>query len=150
MYSHQLFDVLPDEVVVYENCKRLILEGVGIGLVRDLVDKLIFLDVDLQIAYEWYKLRYEKMMERARNDSSSYFAQFLSLSPDEIQKFAREVWINVNERNYFENVLPLKAYADEIWTISNEHVVLNKAMSSTTDEFFRPVYACVELILEVS
>jgi type I pantothenate kinase len=130
VYSHELFDILPDRWSVYDNCEHLILEGVGVGLVRDLLDKLIFLDVDLRTAYQWYKLRYEQMIEQAHTDPDSWFAQFLHLSPEVIEQFGSEAWTNINAKNYYENILPLKDVADEVWTIGDEHQVLSKTFRS--------------------
>ncbi|MDR1447744.1 MAG: dephospho-CoA kinase [Candidatus Ancillula sp.] len=126
VYSHKSFDILPDVMTEYENCEQLILEGVGIGLVRDLISRLIFLDVDLGVAYKWYKLRYEKMINCSRTDPDSYFHQFVDLNPEVIEEFGRDTWININEKNYFKNILPLKDSADEVWTIDDQHIVLNK------------------------
>jgi type I pantothenate kinase len=83
-------------------------------VVRDLVDYLIFLDMDQELAYQRYKKRYLTMIEHARENPKSWFAQFLDVPAEEIDKMGRYAWEEINQKNYYENILPLKNDADAI------------------------------------
>ncbi|OGT47991.1 MAG: type I pantothenate kinase [Gammaproteobacteria bacterium RIFCSPHIGHO2_12_FULL_38_11] len=136
VYSHQLYDVIPNEFVNVDKPDILILEGINIlqaGVqktgqgsplfVSDFFDFSLFVDADIAVIKKWYIDRVVKFSQTTFRDPQSYFHYLSKMTPEEIMPFAERVWHSVNEVNLLENILPCRERAQLILKKSSQHAV---------------------------
>ena len=117
-YSHVTFDPDPALTRTIDRPDILILEGVG--FVRrgppppapHEPDLLIYLDAALDHIEAWYVERCLRFWHAAKDDPSSFYAQFLHMSEAELIQFAKTVWAGINLPNLQNHILPLREHAD--------------------------------------
>jgi len=143
VYSHFHYDVLPGQVIEVENPDILIVEGLNvlqparlprdgqaIPFVSDFFDFAIYIDADAALIERWYLARFMRLRNTAFRDPGAYFHRYASLSPEEAQARALEIWRTINQRNLEENILPTRQRARLILrkgaTHRIESVVLRK------------------------
>ena len=136
VYSHLVYDVVPDEKIVVKRPDIVIVEGLnvlqpapvredgrtGLGL-SDFFDFSIFVDANTNHIRDWYVDRFLKLRETAFRDPSSYFAKYASLTHDEAVDEARRIWDAINGPNLTENVLPTRSRATLVLRKSKDHSV---------------------------
>jgi type I pantothenate kinase len=136
VYSHLVYDVVPDEKIVVKRPDIVIVEGLnvlqparvredgrtGLGL-SDFFDFSIFVDANTNHIRDWYVDRFLKLRETAFRDPSSYFAKYASLTHDEAVDEARRIWDAINGPNLAENVLPTRSRATLVLRKSKDHSV---------------------------
>ncbi len=140
VYSHLVYDVVPDEVVTIDRPDILIVEGLNVLLpnrpgndipfVSDFFDFSIYLHADESDLESWYISRFMRLRETAFKDPRSFFRKYADLSDEDAQRTARSIWQKINLLNLHENILPTKVRADLVLTKSAfhriEHVALRK------------------------
>ena len=136
VYSHLIYDVVPDEKVVIKSPDILIVEGLnvlqparvrpdgrtGLGL-SDFFDFSIFVDAAVNHVREWYVDRFLKLRETAFRDPESYFAKYAELTHDTAVDEARRIWDSINGPNLTENVLPTRSRATLVMRKDADHSV---------------------------
>lgn len=136
VYSHLIYDVIPDGDKTVTHPDILILEGLNVlqsGMdyphdphhvfVSDFVDFSIYVDApELQLK-SWYINRFLKFRESAFADPDSYFHSYAKLSRDEAINTATALWNEINLVNLKENILPTRERASLILTKSANHSV---------------------------
>ena len=136
IYSHLVYDVLPDERVVVKRPDIVIIEGLNVlqpartrddgrtGLaVSDFFDFSVYVDAATSDIRKWYVDRFQKLRETAFRDPSSYFAKFASLSSDEAIDEASRIWDTINGPNLNQNVLPTRSRATLVLRKDADHSV---------------------------
>ena len=96
VYSHLVYDIVPDERVQVQRPDILIVEGLNVlqparvradgttGLaVSDFFDFSVYVDADPSDVRRWYVSRFLSLRETAFRDPRSYFSRFAELSPQE-------------------------------------------------------------------
>jgi type I pantothenate kinase len=136
VYSHLIYDVVPDEKIVIKSPDILILEGLNVlqparqradgrtnlGL-SDFFDFSIFVDAAVNHVRDWYVDRFLKLRETAFRDPDSYFAKYAALTHDTAVDEARRIWDSINGPNLTENVLPTRARATLVLRKDADHSV---------------------------
>lgn len=136
VYSHLIYDVVPDETIVVKRPDILILEGLnvlqparvrgdgrtGLGL-SDFFDFSIFVDAGVSHVRDWYVDRFLRLRETAFRDPSSYFAKYARLTHDEAVDEARRIWDAINGPNLVQNVLPTRSRATLVLRKDADHSV---------------------------
>jgi type I pantothenate kinase len=136
VYSHLVYDVVPEDKVVIKRPDIVIIEGLnvlqparvredgrtGLGL-SDFFDFSIFVDARTGDIREWYVDRFLQLRETAFRDPDSYFAKYASLSHDEAVDEARRIWDAINGPNLEQNVLPTRSRATLVLRKSADHSV---------------------------
>ncbi|MGL5286376.1 type I pantothenate kinase [Aeromonas sp. RU39B] len=136
VYSHLVYDIIPDEKKVVEQPDILILEGLNVlqsGMdypeqphrvfVSDFVDFSIYVDADDDLLRSWYIDRFLKFRSGAFSDPNSYFHHYAQLSEAEATGIANNIWEEINYRNLVENILPTRERANLILTKGPQHAV---------------------------
>ncbi|MGL5947628.1 MAG: type I pantothenate kinase [Aeromonas sp.] len=136
IYSHLIYDIVPDEMKVIEQPDILILEGLNVlqsGMdypqdphrvfVSDFVDFSIYVDADTALLRTWYLERFLKLRSGAFADPDSYFHHYTQLPEHEAIALASNVWRDINLRNLEENILPTRERANLILTKGQAHAV---------------------------
>lgn len=136
VYSHLIYDVIPDGDKVVQQPDILILEGLNVlqsGMdyphdphhvfVSDFVDFSIYVDAEEDLLQRWYVNRFLKFRQGAFTDPNSYFHHYAQLPEDEAVNIAGSLWREINWLNLKENILPTRERASLIMTKSGNHAV---------------------------
>jgi type I pantothenate kinase len=136
VYSHLIYDVIPDGNKVIEQPDILILEGLNVlqsGMdyphdphhvfVSDFVDFSIYVDAPADLLQSWYINRFLKFRQGAFADPDSYFHHYAKLPEEEAVNIATQLWNEINGLNLKENILPTRERASLIMTKSANHAV---------------------------
>lgn len=127
LYSHLVYDVMPDEEMVVERPDILIVEGLNvlqparlprdgaaIPFVSDFFDFSVYLDADVEDLHRWYLARFLKLRSTAFRNPLSYFRRYADLSEAEAIAFAEGLWSRINLVNLSDNILPTRQRASLI------------------------------------
>ena len=136
IYSHLVYDVLPDERVVVKRPDIVIIEGLNVlqparvredgrtGLaVSDFFDFSVYVDAALADIKRWYVDRFLRLRETAFRDPASYFRKYAALSHDEAVDQATRIWDSINEPNLVQNVAPTRSRANLVLRKDTDHSV---------------------------
>lgn len=136
VYSHLVYDVIPNETVTIDQPDILIVEGLNvfqpahmprdgkaIPFVSDFFDFSVYVDAEVDIIREWYIERFMRLRETAFRDPKSYFHRYSQLSDEEAAETADGIWKRTNLPNLKENILPTRQRADLILHKSAKHSI---------------------------
>lgn len=134
VYSHLIYDIVPDSGYLIEQPDIVILEGLNVlqsgkdypfsthpVFVSDFVDFSIYVDADETALKNWYINRFLKFRKGAFSDPNSYFHHYAMLSEKEAVTTATQIWKEINGLNLKENILPTRERANLILTKSPDH-----------------------------
>ena len=141
IYSHLVYDVMPNQWVEVDRPDILIVEGLNvlqtgrlpkdgsaIPFVSDFFDFSVYLDADEDVLKSWYVDRFLTLRGTAFRDPKSYFHRYSQLSDDESVTTATGIWDRINLVNLHENILPTRQRADLILTKGKSHRVEEVAL----------------------
>ncbi|WP_116995707.1 type I pantothenate kinase [Desertimonas flava] len=129
VYSHVVYDIVPDHEVVIERPDILILEGlnvlqvtnVGNEFVSDYFDFSIYVDAAEEDILDWFIARFMKLRESVFQDPDSFFRHYAELSDEEAVATATGIWRDINGRNLRENIEPTRERASLILHKAADH-----------------------------
>jgi type I pantothenate kinase len=141
VYSHLVYDVLPNQWVEVDRPEILIVEGLNVlqtgGLPRDgkavpfvsdFFDFSVYLDADEDILRGWYVDRFLALRQTAFQDPKSFFHRYAQFSDGEAIATATSIWTKINLVNLHENILPTRPRADLILKKGASHSVEEVAL----------------------
>lgn len=136
LYSHHLYDIVPNEFITVNKPDILIVEGLNIfqtstqkpGLsssifVSDFIDFSIFVDADSEVIKRWYVDRVVKFSQTNFREKDSYFHYLSNMDSAAVKVFANKIWHDINEVNLFQNILPCRERAQLILKKDVNHAV---------------------------
>ena len=136
IYSHLIYDVVPNQWVEVDRPDILIVEGLNvlqtgsfpkdgraIPFVSDFFDFSVYLDADEDVLKAWYIDRFLTLRGTAFRDPKSYFHRYSNLSDEEAIETASTIWERINLVNLHENILPTRQRADLILKKGENHAV---------------------------
>ena len=131
IYSHLLYDIVPDQFQVIRQPDIVIVEGLNVlqtgsgrtGFVSDFFDFSIYVDASENDIEQWYVERFLMLRETVFQNPSSYFHHYAALTRDEASATARALWQTINLVNLRENVLPTRERAHLILEKGRDHAV---------------------------
>jgi type I pantothenate kinase len=135
VYSHLVYDVLPNEAQIIRRPDIMIVEGLNVlqpgdgggGQVRlfvsDFFDFSMYVDAVEAHIEQWYVERFLALRETAFKDEASFFRHFAGLSEQEAVDVARSIWTSINGRNLQENIQPTRERATLILEKGPDHSV---------------------------
>ncbi|HEY1363228.1 MAG TPA: type I pantothenate kinase [Xanthobacteraceae bacterium] len=136
VYSHLIYDVIPNQWVEIDRPDILIVEGLNvlqagqlpkagkaIPYVSDFFDFAIYLDAEEDVLRDWYVHRFLTLRGTAFRDPKSYFHRYATLSDEEAIATATSIWSRINLLNLRENILPTRPRADLILRKGESHQV---------------------------
>jgi type I pantothenate kinase len=123
VYSHSLYDVLPDEKVVIEGPDLVILEGVVTlqAPVVTLLDAAIYVHADEDTVKSWFTERFVRLTERAKQDPASFYASFAELGEKRVRELAAATWDSINGVNLSQHIGPSRRNANFVVTKAADH-----------------------------
>ncbi len=139
VYSHLVYDVLPDEQQqVIEQPDILIVEGINVlqvnsqrprkghsVFVSDFFDYSIYVHASEKNLIEWYTNRFESLRATAFQNPASFFHKYANMTADESHAMAVNIWNEINKPNLLKNILPTRYRADLILGKGSHHFVKN-------------------------
>jgi type I pantothenate kinase len=136
VYSHLLYDVMPNQWIEIDRPDILIVEGLNVlqtgrpprdgkavPYVSDFFDFSVYLDADENVLRGWYVDRFLTLRGTAFADPKSYFHRYSTLSNAEAVATATSIWNRINLVNLYESILPTRQRADLILTKGENHQV---------------------------
>ena len=141
VYSHLVYDVMPNRWIEIDRPEILIVEGLNvlqagsppkdgkaIPYVSDFFDFSIYLDADEDVLLSWYVNRFLTLRGTAFRDPKSYVHRYATLSDAEAVATATGIWTRINLVNLRENILPTRQRADLILKKVESHSVEEVAL----------------------
>jgi type I pantothenate kinase len=136
IYSHLVYDVMPNHWVEIDRPDILIVEGLNvlqagrlprdgevIPFVSDFFDFSVYLDADEDVLKTWYVNRFLTLRGTAFSDPKSYFHRYSKFTDAEAVATATDIWTRINLVNLHENILPTRRRADLILKKGESHGV---------------------------
>lgn len=136
VYSHLIYDTLPDQGIVLDRPDIVIVEGLNvlqpaklpkdgqaIPFVSDFFDFSIYIDAAEEMVESWYVERFLRLRQTAFRDPASYFHRYATLSEEEAKATGLSIWRTINLVNLQENILPTRQRADLILRKGADHEV---------------------------
>lgn len=135
VYSHVIYDIVPDETLVVRRPDIVIVEGLNVlqtgdghpdrlrTFVSDFFDFGIYVDAAEPDVEQWFLARFLTLRDTVFKDPHSYFHKFAALTEAEAVAMASNVWREINGRNLRENILPTRERATLILEKGPDHRV---------------------------
>ncbi len=131
VYSHVVYDIVPDEKVVASGADIVIIEGLNVlqtrsgapEFVSDYFDFSIYVDADEADIQRWYVDRFLALRASVFQDPDSFFKFYAELTDDEAIGTAEHIWREINGRNLRENIEPTRERASLIVHKTGDHRV---------------------------
>jgi type I pantothenate kinase len=141
IYSHLVYDVMPNHWVEVDRPDILVVEGLNvlqtgrppkdgkaIPFVSDFFDFSVYIDADEEVLKTWYVDRFLTLRETAFRDPKSYFHRYAKVNEMEAVETAVGIWNSINLANLHENILPTRQRADLILKKGADHHVQEVAL----------------------
>lgn len=134
-YSHEIYDIIPDQFQTITNPDYLIVEGINVFqnpinerlYISDYFDFSIYIDAQVEHIEQWYLERFKKLLDIAQQDHHNYYYRFTQLPLDKAMSIAHNTWEKVN-------LLNLKNYIEP--TRNRAEIILHKAEDHKIDQIF--------------
>ena len=136
VYSHLIYDVVPNQWVEIDRPDILIVEGLNvlqtgppprdgkaIPYVSDFFDFSVYLDAEEDVLLGWYVDRFLTLRGTAFRDPKSFFHRYSTLTDQEAVATATSIWNRINLVNLRESILPTRQRADLILKKGESHQV---------------------------
>jgi type I pantothenate kinase len=136
VYSHDSYDIVPNEFLEIRRPEILILEGLNLlqlnllGDLRtpkifasDLIDFSIYVDAEEADIRKWYMERFMLLKNTAFRNPRSFFHRFSEMEDEEAKAFASDIWERINLVNLVSNVAPTRERAQVVMQKGPDHKV---------------------------
>ncbi|MGZ3460244.1 MAG: type I pantothenate kinase [Archangium sp.] len=144
VYSHLVYDIVPDEVMTIRRPDILILEGLNVlqtgpleggkmphTFLSDFFDFSIYVDAHEQDIRRWYVDRFLSLRQTAFRDERSFFRRFAELTEAQAIARAESVWGEINGPNLAQNIAPTRSRARLILVKGSDHKVRRVRLRKT-------------------
>jgi len=136
VYSHLVYDILPDQKITVRRPDILIVEGLNVlqparprssgkmgPAVSDYFDFSVYVDAPEAAIKEWFLDRFRELRSSAFTDPRSYFRQFAHIPDDEALQMAIDIWDTTNGPNLKRNIRPTRNRATVVIGKGPDHNV---------------------------
>jgi type I pantothenate kinase len=134
VYSHLVYDILPEERLTVHRPDILLLEGLnvlqpaqparegGAALaVSDFIDFSVYVDAATDDIRRWYVERFLRLRETAFRDPESYFRRYAALDEAGAIARAESIWAEINGPNLERNIKPTRGRASLVLRKGPKH-----------------------------
>jgi type I pantothenate kinase len=141
IYSHLVYDVMPNHWVEVDRPDILVVEGLNvlqagrppkdgkaIPFVSDFFDFSVYIDADEDVLKTWYVDRFLTLRGTAFRDPKSYFHRYAKVTDAEAVEIASSIWTSINLVNLHENILPTRQRSDLILKKGADHHIEDVAL----------------------
>lgn len=131
VYSHKVYDIVPDEVQEIVQPDVLIVEGINTLqlpsteqiYVSDFTDFSIYVDARPKLIEEWYLERFKALLGLAADDPDNYYHSYTKMPLTEAVEAAENIWLTVDLPNLEDYILPTRNRADMIIHKGEQHII---------------------------
>ena len=136
VYSHLVYDIVPDEAKRLRRPDIVILEGLNVlqtgpveggkmphTFLSDFFDFSIYVDANELDIRRWYVERFLSLRQTAFRDERSFFRRFAELTEEQAIARAETVWGEINGPNLAQNIAPTRTRARLILSKGPDHKV---------------------------
>lgn len=131
VYSHHIYDIVPDAHAELNRPDILIVEGINVLqlpsnqqiYVSDFFDFSIYVDAEVPNIEKWYIERFEVLMDLAKDHPDNYYYNYAIGDRKDAIAMAKGVWKNVNLKNLQEYIQPTITRADLIIHKTDDHYI---------------------------
>jgi type I pantothenate kinase len=131
VYSHEVYDIVPDQFQTVNRPQLLIFEGLNVlqgskdsaVVAADYFDFSIYLDADPNDVENWYIDRFSVLQGTVFQRPTSYFHHYKDLRPAETRETGRKIWRTINLPNLLQNIQPTRERATVILRKGRSHAV---------------------------
>lgn len=135
VYSHESYDIVPNQLQKIESPDFLIIEGINVFqnqqnnrlYMSDYFDFSIYIDADSNDIEKWYIERFESILNLAKDDQTSFYYKYAKMPRTEAISFASEVWKTINLENLEKLIEPTRNRAE---------IILHKSKNHKIDEIY--------------
>lgn len=130
-YSHEIYNIVPDEVNTIDRPDILIVEGINVLqlpsneniFVSDFFDFSFYVDASEDLIRKWYLQRFGILLDTAFQEPKNYYNKFTDWKREEAFAYARDIWENVNLVNLKKYILPTRLRANLILHKTDNHYI---------------------------
>ncbi|WP_226858429.1 type I pantothenate kinase [Diaphorobacter aerolatus] len=131
VYSHEAYDVVPDEfetvnrpdILIFEGLNVLQTKNIAAAVASDFFDFSIYLDAESTLIERWYIERFLKLQRTVFQRETSYFHHYKDLSESEATQVARGIWQQINLPNLLDNIEPTRGRARIVLRKGEKHQI---------------------------
>lgn len=131
VYSHKVYDIIPDQEQVIEAPDFLIVEGINVFqnqknkriYMTGYFDFSIYIDAENDLIEKWYLERFDSLLELAKTDKTNYYNRFVKMPHKDALEFAKMVWKTVNLVNLEKYIEPTRNRAELILHKTDNHKI---------------------------
>ena len=135
VYSHEVYDIIPDQKVTIQPVDFLIVEGINVFqnpqnqtlYVSDYFDLSIYVDADVANIETWYLERFQTLLKLAEKDPNNYYHRFTKMPFNQVLAIAQDTWKNINLANLEKYIEPTRSRAD---------IILHKGQNHEIDKIY--------------
>lgn len=135
VYSHEIYDIVPDEKQSVTAADFVIVEGINVFqnpqnerlYMTDFFDFSIYVDAEVENIETWYLDRFKKLLTLAKEDPNNYYHPFASQPENKVMEFAQNVWKSINLVNLQDYIEPTRNRAE---------IILHKTENHEIDEIY--------------
>ncbi|MDO5457098.1 MAG: type I pantothenate kinase [Atopococcus tabaci] len=130
-YSHQKYDIIPDEFYMIDQPDILIVEGINVLQLQgsdlifasDFFDFSFYIDAEPKNIKRWYLERFKMFLSLAKDQPADYYHDMNKMDDQEAMENARYIWENINLKNLYEFIMPTRSRAEMIIHKSYNHYI---------------------------
>lgn len=131
VYSHEIYDIVPDKLQTIKAPDFLIIEGINVFqnpqnnrlYMSDYYDFSIYIDAENDNIEKWYLERFESLLDLAETDTKNYYHRFTNAPRQEIMQFAKDIWKSINLVNLEKYIEPTRNRAELILHKTENHKI---------------------------
>lgn len=131
VYSHEIYDIVPNESQHISSPDFLIVEGINVFqnpvnqrlYMTDYYDFSIYIDADNHHIEQWYLERFKTLLQLAKNTPSNYYHRLTKQPLEEALALAKNTWKTVNLVNLENYIEPTRNRAELILHKSTNHQI---------------------------
>lgn len=134
VYSHLIYDIVPDERIVVRRPQILIIEGLNVLqppgkranrlaslAISDFFDFSVYVDAAEPVLRRWYIERFMTLRRTTFQDPNSYFRRYAELDDDNAIAEAGMIWDTINGPNLTSNIEPTRGRATVVLRKDADH-----------------------------
>lgn len=133
VYSHVVYDVMPNQIETVHQPDILIIEGLNVlqvgsettEFVSDYFDFSIYIDALDKDIEGWFIERFQTLRKTIFQDPNSFFKHFADFTEEQAAELAHGVWVDINGKNLKENIEPTRTRASLVLHKGADHKVNN-------------------------
>lgn len=135
VYSHEIYDIIPNQKQTIQSPDFLILEGINVFqnpqnnrlYMSDYFDFSIYIDAESDNIEQWYLERFNSLLELAKTDETNYYYQFTKIPSEKATRLAKNIWQTINLVNLEKYIEPTRNRAE---------LILHKSYNHKIDEIY--------------